>query len=67
MMKNNKTIKFVFQQVMRAITAYNNGENIPLYEDTITTINNSDAERAKDLIKKFFILKEDITCADFSE
>ena len=28
---------------------------------------NSDAERAKDLIKKFFILEEEITCADFSE
>lgn len=67
MMKNSKTIKFVFHQVMRAINAYNSGVNIPIYEDTIATINNSDAERAKELIRKFYILEEEITCADFSE
>lgn len=53
MMKDIETLKFVWNQLCRAIGAYNDGKNIPPEEMTVSAINESDVELAKKLIAEF--------------
>jgi hypothetical protein len=56
-LKNDDTIGFMWDQAMKAIEAYNNGVELP--DETIVqnTINNSDVETAKQLVKSFKLIK----------
>lgn len=56
MMQDTERIEFVFNQVQRAIYAFNHGFNLPDSSVVVTAINNSDEELAKKLINKFSLL-----------
>lgn len=53
MMKDTETLKFVWNQLCQAISAYNDGKCIPPEEMTVSAINESDVELAKKLIAEF--------------
>ncbi len=53
LMKDNDTLSFVWDGVMKAINAYNNGVPIPSPSDVCNAINNSDVELATCLIRKY--------------
>lgn len=53
MMKDVETLQFVWDQLMKAINAYNCGKNLPPEALTISAINDSDVELAKKLINEF--------------
>lgn len=53
LMKDNDTLSFVWDRVMRAISAYNSRVPIPSPSDVCNAINNSDVELATYLIRKY--------------
>lgn len=50
MMKDVETLEFVWNQIQKAIRAYNLGTRLPDYENTVRAINESDVDLAKRLI-----------------
>lgn len=50
MMKDVETLEFVWNQIQKAIRAYNLGTRLPDYENTVKAINESDVDLAKRLI-----------------
>lgn len=53
MMKDVPTLQFVWDQLMKAISAYNYSNRLPPEELVVSAINNSDVELAKKLINDF--------------
>lgn len=53
MMKDTETLQFVWDQLAKAITAYNNQRDLPPEEMVISAINDSNVELAKKLISDF--------------
>lgn len=56
MMKDTETIAFVYDQIIKAIMAYNAGVNFPNLRLVQEAINNSDTVLAKKIIKEYNIL-----------
>lgn len=56
MMKDAETIAFVYDQIIKAIMAYNAGVNFPNLKLVQEAINNSDTVLAKKIIKEYNIL-----------
>lgn len=56
MMKDTETIAFVYDQIIKAIKAYNAGVNFPNLKLVQEAINNSDTVLAKKIIKEYNIL-----------
>lgn len=56
MMKDTETIAFVYDQIIKAIMAYNAGVNFPNLKFVQEAINNSDTVLAKKIIKEYNIL-----------
>lgn len=53
MMKDVKSLQFVWNQIIRAIKAYNRQERLISPEQVVPTINNSDVKSALRLIKNY--------------
>lgn len=56
MMKDVETLQFVWDQLMKAIIAYNSGYSIPPSALTIDAINNSNIQLAKKLVSDFSLV-----------
>lgn len=56
MMESPELIEFVYTQVMKAISSYNNSFLLPDPSYINTAINNGDVELATQLIKKYHLL-----------
>lgn len=55
-LKNDETLTFMWKQAMKAIDAYNNGIELPEENLIQNTINSSDVDTAKRLIKEFHLI-----------
>lgn len=58
MMKDIKSLRFIWNQIIRALYAFNCGYNLATSELVVKTINTSDVESAKQLIKIYNICAE---------
>ena len=56
LMKNNDSLEFVWNQLSKAINAYNRGYDLPDSSLVIEAINNSDTELAKKLISTYDLI-----------
>lgn len=56
MMSDKSRIEFIYEQVIRAINAFNNGIVLPDYATTQLAINNGDTTLANILIKNFSLI-----------
>lgn len=56
MLETDETIRFVYKQTMKALEGFQDGWSLPSSQITEATINNSNVEKAKYLIKKYHIL-----------
>lgn len=56
MMKDVNTLKFVCNQLCKALDACREGKHLASPDVVITTINNSDTELAKQLVAKYNIV-----------
>ena len=55
-MKDNASLEFVWNQLSKAINAYNRGYGLPDSSLVIEAINNSDVELAKRLIATYDLI-----------